>query len=58
MKPEVSIVIPPTRNRTASVTACEKYRRMFWNKQLAADIIVVDDGSRDETSLIAENVLA
>jgi dolichyl-phosphate beta-glucosyltransferase len=52
-------VIVPAYNESARITpSLERLRAYFASKSYATELIVVDDGSRDDTAAVAERALA
>lgn len=54
MKPEISIVIPAFEEEARVGDSITKILSYVSDRGLAAELIVVDDGSRDSTAIIAE----
>lgn len=54
MKPDVSIVIPAFEEQDRLGTSLEKIVEYLRSTRTSAEVIVVDDGSRDETARSAE----
>lgn len=58
MKPEVSIVIPAFEEQDRLGASLEKIVEYLRSSSTSAEIILVDDGSKDETAASAENYFA
>jgi dolichyl-phosphate beta-glucosyltransferase len=58
MKPEVSIVIPAFEEQDRLGTSLEKIVEYLRSSSIPSEIIVVDDGSNDETAASAEDYFA
>jgi glycosyltransferase involved in cell wall biosynthesis len=58
MKPEVSIVIPAYNENERLAEPLQKILRYVSDTSLNAELIVVDDGSSDDTAKMAEEVFA
>ena len=58
MKPEISIIIPAFEESERLVESLPKVCRYLGDSEMNAEVIVVDDGSGDDTAAVAETELA
>ena len=58
MKPDLSIVIPAFDEQARLGESTGKILRFIESEKLSAEVIIVDDGSRDKTAEVAEKVCA
>ena len=58
MKPDLSIVIPAFDEQVRLGESTGKILRFIETEKLSAELIIVDDGSRDKTAEVAEKVCA
>ena len=58
MAPKLSIVVPAFDEENRIGTSVEKILRYIRDNSLSAELIVVDDGSRDRTKAAAESAMA
>ena len=58
MKPTLSIIIPAFEEQDRLGVSVREILRFIEGEKLNAELIIVDDGSRDKTSEIAENACA
>jgi len=58
MKPAISIVVPAFEEETRLGESVRKILLYIKNQKLSAELIIVDDGSKDKTKEVAEQICA